>query len=125
MTKLVAGPLVPVIVTVPVPQKELALTVRVDVRLLPGARTMVDGLREAVKLDVNVVADRATVPENPLTLETITVAFVEELGPIVALAGFTLRAKPGTGEPTRLIVFTMRSVRYVSNPIWPAGTLGI
>ncbi len=96
--------------TVPIPQKEPASTVRVDVKLLPGARTRLDGLREGVKLDVDAVADRATVPENPPTLETIIVAFVEELGPVTALAGFTLRAKPGTTEPTRVIVFTMRSV---------------
>ena len=110
VTEPVAEPLVPVTVTVWLPQKELALTVRVEVRILPGARTRLDGLREAVKLDVNVVADRATVPENPLTLATIIVAFVDEPETMVADAGFTLRAKPGTGEPTRVIVFTMRSV---------------
>ncbi len=97
--------------TVSLPLKQLVSTVRVDVRLLPEARTRLDGLREAVKLDVEVVADSATVPENPLTLPTITVVFVEEPGAIVAEAGFTVRPKPGTGEPMRVIVFTIRSVR--------------
>jgi len=83
----------------------------VDVRFPPGARTRLDGFREAVKLDVDVVTDRATVPENPLTLATATVALVEEPEATIAKAGFTLRAKPGTGDPISVIVFTMRSVR--------------
>src|SRR3989442_7980506 len=109
--ELLAEPLVPVTVTVSFPQKEPVLTVRVEVRLLPPARITLDGLRVAAKLGVDVVADRATVPENPLMLATVTVAFVEEPGVIVAEAGLTLRPKPGTGEPTRVIVFTIRSVR--------------
>jgi hypothetical protein len=125
VTERVSEPLVPATVTVSLPLKQPVATVRVDVRLLPEARTRLDGLREAVKPDVDVVADRATVPENPLTLPTITVVFVEVPGAMVADAGFTLRAKPGTGEPLRVIVFTIRSVRYVSNPIWPAGRLGV
>ena len=111
VTELLAEPLVPVTVTVSFPQKEPVLTVRVEVRLLPLARITLDGLRVAVKLGVDVVADRATVPVNPLILATVTVAFVEEPGVIVAEAGTTLRPKPGIGEPTRVIVFTIRSVR--------------
>jgi len=110
VTELVAEPLVPVTVTVSFPQKEPVLTVRVDVRLLPATRITLDGLREVVKLGVDVVADTSTVPKKPLMLATVTVAFIEEPGVMVAEAGLALRPKPGTGEPTRVIVFTIRSV---------------
>ena len=110
VTERVSELLVPITVTVSFPQKEPVFTVRVDVRLLPAARTRLDGLRETVKPEVEVVADRVTVPENPLKLATIIVVLVDEPGAMVADAGLTLRAKPGTGEPIRVIVFTMRSV---------------
>jgi hypothetical protein len=103
-------PLVPVTLTVSFPQKKPALTVSVDVRLRPEATMRLGGLSEAVRLEKEVAADRMTVPENPPTDASVIVAVVDEPGGIVAEGGFTLRAKPGAGDPIRVIVFTIRSV---------------
>ena len=74
------------------------MTDRVAVPLPPEERETVDGLSERVRLDDELVADRATVPAKPLRLDRVIVEVAVD--PALALidVGFAETLKSGEGD---------------------------